>query len=270
MAVGLTLALTHYRGYRRVGHPGGFGSFGSVFTLLPDADIGVILQFNGNSFWPAAEEIVRHVFDRVLEEAPSPPEVATPLPYREPERRELSALTGTFFGARAGLAVLSISPKENALRLSRPGSSGETILTPVLSDLYTGRNTLTDTDEAVGFPGHSPVSVTHILLNGIPCARIEPPSAFTPEPETWGTYAGLYEGPDETSPSGSDTLTLRCEDGRLIIHSRNRQREEEAIPWDRDCFIYRERFVRFHRDELAEKVSGLSLGDKSRLYRRIQ
>jgi CubicO group peptidase (beta-lactamase class C family) len=272
--VGLNFALSRYRGYLRVGHGGGISSFSSVFTMLPDVGVGVILQFNETGFWQAAEEIVQQVFDAALQEeqtwvsASSVPELSQP----EPGDRE--RCMGTFLGPRSGLVVLSVGDGERELYLSRKGTPGYVALLPLRRDLYAGRDSVSGDEEIVGLigltkePGTEPIS--HIMLNGAPCVRADPDPVFLPDPTTWQVYTGEYRGPDETYPSGFDHLTLRCESDTLRVFSQNRNREEEAMPWEEGCFVYRGRFLRFVKDSTPAAAASFTLGDPLTLYKCLE
>ncbi|MBC7805628.1 MAG: beta-lactamase family protein [Akkermansiaceae bacterium] len=269
--VGLNFALSYYRGHRRVGHGGGIASFGSVFTMLPDAGVAVAIQFNENGFWQATEEIVRQVFDAVLQHSSPACAVPTvPLP-PEPKVRDRERCAGTFLGPRSGLVVLSVNDDENSIRLSRRGTGGDVPLLPLRRDLYAGRNLLTGEEEVVGCIGlterHGAEPITHIMLNGAPCVRVEPDPAFAADPHAWHAYIGEFRGADETYPSGFDRLTLRCENDILRVFSLNRAREEEAIPWEEGCFVYRGRFLRFPKDDPAPM--SFTLGDPVVRYERL-
>jgi CubicO group peptidase (beta-lactamase class C family) len=65
-AYGLTFFIDSYRGMRQISLYGGISSFSSEFTLLPEANVGVILLRNhGDDF--DAPAIVRAIFDDLLE-----------------------------------------------------------------------------------------------------------------------------------------------------------------------------------------------------------
>lgn len=273
--VGLNFALSYYRGHRRVGHGGGIASFGSIFSMLPESGVAVIVQFNESAFWQATEAIVSQVFDAALERLPRShatpvtPE-ATP---REPDRNDWHHYTGTFLGPRSGAVDITVAPDGNGLRRSRRGKPGEAALTLLRPDLYTGRNDHTGEEEVIGFialkEGPDAGTIGYVMLNGAPCARVHPNPAFRPDPNAWQVYTGTYEGPDETSSSGRDVLILRCENSTLKVYSRNRAREEAAIPWEEGCFLYRERLLRFPKNASATPATSFSLGDPANLYQRL-
>ncbi len=64
---GLTFFLGEHGGHRTVGHPGGIGTFGSQFELLPDAGVAAILLYNrGEDFGAHATAIVADALGALL------------------------------------------------------------------------------------------------------------------------------------------------------------------------------------------------------------
>lgn len=272
--VGLNFALAHYQGHRRVGHSGGIASFGSLFTLLPDQGVAVVLQFNHSAFWQAGEEIVHHTFDQLLKQSPKFRSVSTAATKCvEPRVDDRERYAGVFLGSRSGLVTIAVAPGENQLLLSRPGKPGETVLRPLREDLFRGKNTQTGSEEVAGFifsrGGSGEGEISYLILNGAPCVRVRPIPEFVAEPESWQGYIGTYEGPDDTYPSGVDILHITRQGDTLRVHSRNRKREETAIPWNTGCFVYRGMFLQFQKAPDTTRATLLTLGSSVTPYRRI-
>jgi hypothetical protein len=64
---------------------------------------------------------------------------------------------------------------------------------------------------------------------------------------------------------------VRCENNALKVFSLNRMREEEAVFWEEDCFIYRGRFLRFLQDDsTSESRMSFTLGNPITVYERCE
>lgn len=262
--VGLTFALSQYKGERRVGHGGGIGSFGSVFTMLPDRGIAVAMLFNEAGFWAATEEIVSVLFEDLLDRPPADPRVVDSGGIRPKSNRDLNSYVGHYLGTRVGLVEVSIS--EGALQIRRGQSPDVVPLELQRENVYVGQDPLSGEILALGLVPSEDPRPSHVMVNGAPCTRIQAEPGFQADPRHWEAFRGDYVGPDETYPRGQDRLSVRADEGSLRIFSRNRQREERAIPWSDACFIYRERLVRF------QQINGqpsLTLGDPILVYTRI-
>ncbi len=78
---GLTFGIDFYKGVRLVGHDGGTSTFGSKFSMAPDAGFAIIMLYNRLTEAFKIDEIAHLIFDQLLD---LPPELPKP-PIRQPD-----------------------------------------------------------------------------------------------------------------------------------------------------------------------------------------
>lgn len=214
-AYGLGMRIYRYKGLEVVGHSGAIDKYGAVLRMLPAQGVAVIIVCNrAPQFWGAMGEIVRSVFDALLDLPPDeerPPEIIS-LP-----RTEWARLAGAYLGPASGLVLVH----EGDEGLSIEINGGPRVpLQPVRPDLFYAQRP--DGGRiSVGFVGQN-----YLLLESRACTR----STYTPcEGPSPPEYAGTFV-------NDLDTFTLRVAEGRLWCHSEDEQKEYPCIMLDEKRF----------------------------------
>jgi hypothetical protein len=208
---GLTFFVGTYKGLRRVAHGGAISTFGANFDLLPEAGTAAILLYNRRSADLAAGVLVDEIFDQMLHRPPDTP----PLPV-EPARDHWPQYIGTYLGPWAGLVRIAVVDEHLLLEWN-----GELVpLAAYRDDLYAGRRQEHEQLVSVGF--YPPVVGTndspYIVVNSMPCRRMDHEPDARPDPRCWQAYAGTYHG--------LNTFRVRVEGNQLVVRT---QGTEEGV-----------------------------------------
>jgi CubicO group peptidase (beta-lactamase class C family) len=206
-AYGLGFFLDTHKGLRRVSHDGDISTFGSRLAMIPSTGVAVVVLANRTTgFWTKIDEIVDDLLDRLLGLPPGP---APEPPAVEPDRSAWPRYTGSYLGDWCGLAAIRAA----AGRLSLDWNGVIIPLSAYRDDVYFGHKPGSGAIVSVGFVPEGDQAVRYLMLDSSPCERLEPDRSFRPNPVAWAAYAGRY--------SGDDTLTVRIEGDRLLVHSGN-------------------------------------------------
>ncbi|MDQ2902113.1 MAG: beta-lactamase family protein [Chloroflexota bacterium] len=218
---GLTLGLDTYKGIPIVEHKGSISTFGSRFVLALDERVAIVLLYNRINAAFAVDHLISTMLDQVLDlpaKFPGPQAI-------EPDTTVWPLYTGSYLGNWRGL--LTISAQNAQLYLDM---NGKTLpLHALKRDLYFGKIPESEARLSIGFPLEGPEPADYILVDTLPCQRIERASGIVPDLDQWQAYCGTYVG-------GVDVLTFRIEDGQLIIHASSDQKEVTCIPLDTTRF----------------------------------
>ncbi|MBN1137785.1 MAG: serine hydrolase [Anaerolineae bacterium] len=214
-AYGLGFFLDTYKGLRRVSHSGDISTFGSQLAMIPSAGVAVALLVNRTAgFWSKMDEIVDGLLDRLLGLPPGPPPEP---PAVEPERSAWPRYAGSYLGDWCGVATI----RAGADRLSLDWNGAIIPLSAYRRDVYFGHKPGSGATVSVGFVPEGKKAARYLMLNSTPCERFKPDRSFRPDPAAWAAYAGRY--------TGDDTLTIRVQGGRLLVHSENEGLEMPSV-----------------------------------------
>ncbi|HWI63175.1 MAG TPA: serine hydrolase domain-containing protein [Symbiobacteriaceae bacterium] len=229
--VGLAFRTYGYKGRRRVFHGGAIDGFRASLELLPDEGLSVIILGNGyptDGFATLGNAII----DELLGLEPGP----WVLPAVAPEG---PVYTGWYISQRRGL--IHVFHEGDQLVAERHGE--RLVLEAIAPHLYRQRN------QAVAF-----VSPEIISYDGTPATRYEPDPSFTPDPARWSEYVGTYL---RNSP-----VTIRLEEGRLLVDSAGFGEVTEAVPVGPDEFACKWGCFRFTRNEAGQVNGKLWWGER--------
>jgi CubicO group peptidase (beta-lactamase class C family) len=250
---GLTFFVGACKGFWRVAHGGAIGSFGANFDLLPETGTAVILLYNRRSADLAADALVEEIFDLLLQwPAEIPPAPVEPARDRWPE------YTGVYLGSWAGLAHIAVVDDQLILEWN-----GDLVpLTPFRDDLYIGRRQGDEQHVSVGFypPVVNQTISPYIVVNAMPCRRIDHEGDASPDPSRLHIYVGTY--------CGLKTLHVRVERDQLLVRS------QEADGWVLCRLLGDDSFAcRYGLLTFAQPVDGasptLTLGEELTLTRAL-
>ncbi len=224
---GLTFRMETYKGKHLVWHNGMAPATTSIFCLVPEDRIAVIMLFNGLFAGFGAPGIVYPIIDQLLG---LPGKTIEPQPI-EPDIAVWPRYVGTYLGVRGGLA--SIERTGASLQLN---FNGEIIpLQALKNDLYVGMNAQSGMRVSVGFLIEDKGQVQEvqwiewITVNGFPMRRFERDATFVADPTKWQSYVGTYE-------AINDILKVRIEDGQLLLLDVKDKREVTCIALDETRF----------------------------------
>ncbi|MHB8600901.1 MAG: serine hydrolase domain-containing protein [Ktedonobacteraceae bacterium] len=212
---GLTFRMEMYKGKHLLWHNGLARATTSIFCLVPEERIGIIMLFNGLFASFGAPGIVYALIDQLLNLSEQTPEPQ----FVEPDTTLWTRYTGTFLGVRGGLAT--IEHEDNYLQLDFNGN--KLPMRALRSDLYVGLNEQGGIRVSVGFLPEDEGPVQWITVNGFPMQRFERDTTFVPDPAKWQTYVGTYE-------ADNDTLKVRIESGHLLLLDVKDKHEVKCIP----------------------------------------
>jgi CubicO group peptidase (beta-lactamase class C family) len=233
---GLTVETIMYKGLRCIGHSGVMSAFGCQLTMVPDRGIACVLMLN--RLPKRAGQIVSTLLDDLLD-LPR----LTSLPHAIPPYTSLwPKYVGTYLGNRTGLAIISIVDNQLLLDLN-----GQPIpLEAQRADLYAARRPESENILSVGFIPEATGPTQYIMIGGVPHRRFDRGSHFIPNPLSWTSFIGRYRNREDEY---GETITMRVEDGQLIIHLQdNEDNETEAacIPIDKTRFAWSGGLIEFH------------------------
>ncbi len=212
---GLTFRMETYKGKQLLWHNGLARATTSIFCLVPEERVGVMMLFNGLFASFGAPGIVYALIDQLLEL----PEQTTEPQFVEPDTTMWPCYTGTYLGVRGGLAT--IERTEAGLQLDFNGDLIQ--LRALRSDLYVGLTAQGVIRVSVGFLSEEEGPVQWITVNGFPMQRFERDTTFVPDTVKWQNYTGTYE-------ADNDTLKVRIEDGQLLLLDVKDKHEVICIP----------------------------------------
>ena len=238
---GLGLYTGWFRGHRYAGHGGMLESYNCFFNLFPDDGAGLILLTNHDRD-PATMGIVVEAWSQLLGHPALPP-ASRPVPPADPGRWE-----GNYLNVHAGLA--HVRRHGDQLALERGAE---------VADLVTYSDGLARAgDTQVGFVEDEPAD--HLVLDGDPYQRFDPPSADHADHSRWAEYAGTYQAWD----IDPDPLRVTLRDGTLFL--RWWAGEVPATPLGRGSFVSSYGLIEFV-GEPGRPVAVIAAG-ATRLVRR--
>jgi CubicO group peptidase (beta-lactamase class C family) len=214
---GLTFRMEMYKGKHILWHNGLARATTSIFCLVPEERIGIIMLFNGLFASFGAPGLVYSLIDQLLKLS----EYISEPQFVETDTTLWPRYTGTYLGVRGGLAT--IERKDSQLQLDFNGNM--LLMRALRSDLYAGLNEQGGIRVSVGFLPEEEGPTQWITVNGFPMQRFERDTTFVPDPAKWSAYVGTYE-------ADNDTLKVRIEDGHLLLLDVKDKREVHCIPLD--------------------------------------
>jgi CubicO group peptidase (beta-lactamase class C family) len=235
---GLTFFIGTHKGLLRVAHGGAINTFGANFDFLPNAGAAVILLYNRRSATLAAGALVDEIFDLLLHRPADVP----PSPVK-PDRDFWPRYVGTYLGSWAGLARIAVLNDQLILEWN-----GELVpLEPFRDDLYAGQRQGNEQRISVGFypPAAGETVSPYIVVNAMPCRRIDQDVDAACDPTCLHVYVGTYRGPR--------TFHLRAEADQLMV------RTQESDEWAACISLGEGRFAcRYGLLAFATPVDGAS------------
>jgi hypothetical protein len=192
------------------------------------------------------QQMVRTLLDHLL----NVPEASVQPGPNEPERTGWSTYTGSFLGARAGLALISVEDDHLALELN-----GQRLALQAHSaTIYLGSWPGSENPMAVGFLPEIVGPVRYITIDEKPCERFERDPLFVPDPPSWVCYIGTYR-----EDVLEETIIVQLANDQLLLclhdNTANR-REGVCIPISETQFTWREGLIEF---QIAEDGTILGL-----------
>lgn len=234
---GLALFVREYKGQRTVGHGGRIDSFASKFEIIPEQNLGVIMQCNCSADWSVFEEkISRYIFDNLLDL----PAKRTPIKTITPDKKRWEKYTGLYAGALGG--ITRIEADGDQLTLEWEGQKYP--LKAHTEDLYIAEPQDKIDAFSVGFIVEEDGSVEYITVE--PPAyisqafkRVSYDPDFKPNPANWQSYIGAYV-------NDRDVLKVSLENDQLKFQMG--KNEVIGQPLDDARFLTPLGLVRFEKD----------------------
>ena len=229
---GLGLELMTYKGVSCIGHSGSFSTFGSQLLLFPDKHLALILMVSRISFM---KRLLRELLDHLLD---LPSESQRP-GNTSPERTQWSRYTGSFLGARAGLAMISVKDNHLVLELNNQ----RLILQSHSDNVYFGYQPGSEIPLSVGFIPEAMKPVRYITIDEKLCERFERDPLFSPNPLSWIHYNGTYKENDS-----GETITIQITNGQLLLRFHDNDddiREGACIPISETRFAWTGGLIEF-------------------------
>jgi Beta-lactamase len=220
---GLTLRTETYKGKHLMWHNGLARATTSIFCLMPEERIAVMMLFNGLFAGFGASTFVYTLFDQLLHLSKKEPEIQ-PI---EPEKSLWSGYAGIYISIGSG-GLATILLKDDCLVLDLNG-----IIIPLNAlrqDFYVGQDPQTNAHIAVYFLPEEEGPTQYMTVDGRAHHRFEQDSSFVPRPTDWKQYVGTYTG-------NNGTIKIHIEGEHLRIHSVDDKREEIGVPLDQTRFV---------------------------------
>jgi CubicO group peptidase (beta-lactamase class C family) len=232
---GLTFETTLYQGLRCVGHHGVMSTFGCQILLLPEQQLACVVSLNRQP--TLATLVAFRLLDELLD-VPAAMPVQQPI---KPDSNVWEHYTGTYLGARTGLAT--ITAEGGQLTLTR---SHQTIsLEAYQPGVFTGHTQGLAEPVTVAFIPAAPAQAHYLIINRALHERIEQNAGFTPDPRAWQGYIGQYRDREDDA---AETITIRLEGERLLLHlldSDTEEIEEVLAPLDPTRFYWSRGVIEF-------------------------
>jgi CubicO group peptidase (beta-lactamase class C family) len=259
LSYGLTFSLDVYYKQRLVGHDGAISSFGSQLTLLPDAQIGVILLYNRADLDGVG--IVNSIFDRLVR--PVKKQFKTQNPIKESKTPKASKAqmarldsaeqalypryVGIYLSPYIGLTTVDIINSQLILRFN----DEHIPLTAYKQDLYVGAYEESDIGLTIGFvlPAEGPAEYVVInpygddsVFHMLECRRINPDELRPRFQERWHAYVGTYAHED------FGTYTVSIENGHVMLALQEASEKTLCTPMGSGQFVCKWGIFEFHLD----------------------
>jgi CubicO group peptidase (beta-lactamase class C family) len=254
LSYGLTFSLDLYQGQHLVGHDGAIGSFGSQLTLLPDAQIGIILLYNQANLDGVG--IVNSIFDRLVKpvrrqrkttKEPLKNSKARTARLDGAKRARYMRYVGTYLSPYIGLTTVDVINDQLILRFN----DEHVPLTVYKQDLYIGRYEGADECLTVGFVLPDEGSAEYIVINPygddsvfhmLECRRINPDELRSNFQERWDAYVGTY------AHEGFGTYTVSIENGHVMLALQEASEKTLCTPMGSGQFVCKWGIFEFHLD----------------------
>lgn len=166
------------------------------------------------------------------------------MPVQQPIRPDPDAwgyYTGTYLGARSGLATVTV--EDGQLKLTR---NHQTIrLEAYQPGVFTGHPSESPALVTAAFISAAPTQAQYLIINRALHERIEQDAGFTPDPRAWQRYIGQYRNREDEA---AETITIRLEGDRLLLHLLDNdgdEMEEPLAPLDATRFYWSRGVIEF-------------------------
>ena len=229
---GLSFERMTYKGVPCIGHSGSMSTYGCQLMLLPEQNLGFVLMVSRISFM---KQLVNIILDSLLNVSSESARPST----NEPERTRWPQYTGSFLGARAGLAVISVEDDQLVLDLNGQHFP----LQEHSTNIYVGYWSASEVPIAVGFVFETEEPVRYITIDEKPCERFERDPLFSVNPLSWISYSGTYKEHDN-----GETISIQVANDQLLLRLHENDdsvREGVCVPISETQFTWAGGLIEF-------------------------
>ena len=186
------------------------------------------------------KRLVRELLDQLLDMpsmSPQRPDTTNS------ERTLWPRYIGSFLGARAGLALISVEDNKLVLELNNQRLS----LQEHSENVYFGYLPDSRSEIAVGFISEAMKPVRYIAIDEKLCERFDRDPFFSPNPLSWVRFIGTYKEIDS-----GETITIQVTNGRMLLRFHDNDDdiiEGVCIPISETRFTWSGGLIEFQIDE---------------------
>jgi CubicO group peptidase (beta-lactamase class C family) len=219
---GITFFRETKNGTERFWHYGQYShQYSSQFILVPEKGLAVIALANGENIFQAGYEIVDEMLKELKTEAASE---ITPIS----KQPDWNYYNGSFLHSYYGLFHLDCTSERAFIEHNEQSFE----LTPFNEDTYFAKDPQGETRFTIGFPQITEEqTIKTIMVNSQACPEFN--GTYTPNPEEWNCWKGIYS-------DGRESYEVRIDEDFLIITDLQSGRDLEGQAIAKNLFLTRE------------------------------